>query len=152
MAEPRKNVAYEFYLSLVDSATGAFKANPTIAAEDFKVSTDGGIFTNLTTLPAVTPSGSVSVKINLSAAEMNGDKVVMQGIDAAGGEWNDVLVFIDAPAGNVETLLDIEEGDVVETSTSLVVNKKGTATPVLSKTITGSLLSPSVTIATTEPP
>lgn len=101
MATPKKNTAYEFYLSLVDTANPAsFKANPTIAAGDFLLSTDGLAFANLATLPVVTPAGSISVKISLSAAEMNGDKIIVQGIDQAGNEWDDVLVFIDVPASN----------------------------------------------------
>ena len=152
MAEPRKNEAYDFPLTLIDSVTGGLRTNPTIAVGDFKVSTDGAAFVDLATIPVVTPAGSTSVKINLSADEMNGDKIVVQGIDVAGAEWDGVFVFIEVPEGTVETLLDIEEGDRVETSTSFVINKKGTSTPILSKDISGSLLSPSVTITTTEAP
>jgi hypothetical protein len=106
MSSPKKNVAYEFDISLVDSAdTGAFKAAPTIAAGDFKVSTDNGAFANLATLPVVSPAGSILVKINLSAAEMNGDKINVQCIDAAGDEWDDVLIFIDATVANVDDIV-----------------------------------------------
>ncbi len=108
MAEPKKNTAYEFYLCLNDTEVqGAFKVNPTIVAGDFQVSIDGGAFANLATLPAVTPSGSASVKVNLSAAEMNGDKIVVKAIDAANDEWDDVSTFIDAP---VSTNEDIPSG------------------------------------------
>lgn len=106
MAGPKKNVAYEFDIALVDSASpGSFKAAPTIAAGDFKVSTANGAFANLTTLPSVDPAGSIAVKINLSASEMNGDKIMVQCIDAAGAEWNDKFIFIDAPAVTVEDLV-----------------------------------------------
>ena len=106
MSSPKKNVAYVFYLSLIDSAdTGAFKANPTIAAGDFKVSTDGGAFANLATLPTVDPAGSIGVKISLSSGEMNGDKQMVQCIDAAGAEWDDVLIFIDATTANVDDVV-----------------------------------------------
>lgn len=105
MPTPRKNVAYSFCLALEDSSTGDFKVNPTIAAGDFKVSTDGGAFTNLATLPVVEPAGSIAVKITLSQAEMNGDKVMVQGIDVAGAEWEDVFVFLDAEA--VESVVRI---------------------------------------------
>ena len=98
MSEPRKNEAYDFLLSLVDTVTGDLLANRTIAVGDFTVSIDGSSFSNLETLPVVTPAGSISVKISLSAVEMDGDKVVVQGIDAAGAEWDDVFVFIDVPA------------------------------------------------------
>jgi hypothetical protein len=106
MSSPKKNVAYEFDIGLVDSAdTGSFKASPTIAAGDFQVSTDNGAFANLTTLPIVSPAGSLNVKVNLSQAEMNGDKIVVQCIDAAGDEWDDVLIFIDATVANVDDIV-----------------------------------------------
>ena len=105
MSSPKKNVAYEFDIALVDSATGDFKAAPTIAAGDFKVSTDNAAFGNLATLPVVDPAGSIVVKINLSASEMNGDKIMVQCIDAAGAEWDDVLIFIDATVANVDDIV-----------------------------------------------
>jgi len=100
---PKKGVAYDFSLSLSDSASPAnFKANPTIAAGDFKVSIDNGSFNNLATLPTVAPAGSILVRIQLSSTEMNGDKVVVWAKDAAGEEWEEVMSFIDVPVRNVE--------------------------------------------------
>ncbi len=101
MPTPKTNVAYELYLALKDSVTGRLKANPTIAAGDFKISTDGGAFGNLATLPVVTPAGSIAVKVSLSAAEMNGDKIILQAIDAVGSEWDDCLMFFDADVTNI---------------------------------------------------
>jgi len=75
---PTKNQAFYFYVTLRDTTDSfSIKSSPTIAAGDFKVSTDGGAFANLTTLPAVTPASSVGVKISLSATEMNGDQVLV---------------------------------------------------------------------------
>lgn len=106
MSSPKKNVAYEFDISLIDSgASGSFKVNPTIAAGDFKVSTDNAAFGNLTTLPSVSPAGSIIVKISVSQAEMNGDKILVQCIDVAGGEWDDVMIFIDATVANVDDVV-----------------------------------------------
>jgi len=140
MTLPVKNQAYDFYVAMSDKLDpDTFKINPTIAAGDFKVSTDGSAFTNLITLPAVDPSGSRTVRISLSAAEMNGEKVNIQGIDAAGDEWQDILASIDVPEGSIETILDIMEGDRIESATSLVINKKDTTTALIDKTITGSL-------------
>ncbi len=103
MTTPKKGVAYDFSLSLSDSASPAnFKANPTIAAGDFKVSIDNGSFNNLATLPTVAPAGSILVRIQLSSTEMNGDKVVVWAKDAAGEEWEEVMSFIDVPVRNVE--------------------------------------------------
>ena len=92
---PKKNAAYTMYVSLVDQAdTKLFKAAPTIAAGDFKVSKDGGALTNLATLPTVTPAASRLVKISLSATEMNADDVVVMCVDAAGAEWADLMIHL----------------------------------------------------------
>ena len=107
MALPLQNQAYVFYLSVGNALNpDEFLANPTIAAGDFKVSTDGGALVNLDTLPVVTPAGSIWVQVSLSADEMDGEKVVVQGIDAAGGEWQGVSTFIDVPTSNSETIAD----------------------------------------------
>jgi hypothetical protein len=85
---PKKNAEYIFYVMLRSQAnTKVFQVNPTIAAGDFTVSTDGGTSANLTTLPSVVPSGGRRVKITVSATEMNGDNVNVLASDAAGAEW-----------------------------------------------------------------
>jgi hypothetical protein len=85
---PKKNTEYVFYAPLTSQAdTKLWQVNPTIAAGDFKVSTDGAAFGNLNTLPAVTPAAGTMVKFTLSAAEMNGDNIQVVGIDVAGAEW-----------------------------------------------------------------
>ena len=95
MASPKKNAAYTFAIGLLDTAAPTtFKVNPTLAVGDFKVDIDGAGFTNLATTPTVEPAGGRRVKIPLSAAEMNGDVIMVQGVDAAGGEWNEVLICI----------------------------------------------------------
>ena len=104
MSSPKTNVAYTFYVPLIDSATGDFKANPTIAAGDFKVSTDGGAYANIT-LPTIEPAGSINVKISLSADEMNGTKITIQCIDVAGGEWDDLFIFLDLDDVNVDDIV-----------------------------------------------
>lgn len=123
MTTPKKNVAYEFYIGVISTAdTGNFQVNPTIAAGDFQVSTNGGAFANLATLPVVTPAGGRLIKINLSAAEMNANKIVLQGVDAAGNEWDETIVFIDAP--------DVNITDIVRSTTpanKLDVNATGEA-------------------------
>ena len=65
---PTASAEYIFYISLVSQSTGLFQASPTLASGDFKVSMDGAALANLTTLPTNTPSGSVMVKVTLSAA------------------------------------------------------------------------------------
>lgn len=148
---PVQGVAYEFYIALVDSnAPETFIEDPTIEAGDFQVSTDGGAFANLTTLPVVSPAGSRNVLVSLSATEMNGEKVTVQAVDQAGSEWEQAIFTIDVPEGSVESVYDIQTGDHVETSTNITIRKRGTATAVLEKDITGSLLDPDVTITTTD--
>ena len=93
---PVKNEDFIFYVALADMAlAGSFKANPTIASGDFKISKDGGALTNLSTLPAVTPAASVMVKIELSSTEMNADSVTIVGIDQTSPkEWADFVLNI----------------------------------------------------------
>lgn len=95
MPDPKKNTAFTFALSLVETAARPnFKANPTLATGDFKVSIDGGAFNNLATLPTVSPASGRNVQVALSAAEMNGDRIVVQAVDAAGAEWDEVMAVI----------------------------------------------------------
>lgn len=151
MTQPIKGQAYDFYVGLDDiNESFSFVTNPTIEAGDFQVSVDGGALANITTLPVVTPSGSQSVKVSLSASEMSGDKVVVLGSDAADDEWGDIQAFLDLETGTTQTVIDILEGDHVETRDRLIINKKDTTDSVLDKSITGSLLSASVTIQTLE--
>lgn len=151
MTLPAQNKEYVFYTALISQADPAtFQIDPTIATGDFKISIDGSALNNLTTLPTVSPAGSSQVKIELSATEMASSKVSITAIDAAGSQWEEAFVFIDVPTGSAESLYDIEVGDVIETSARIIVNKVGTTTPLLDKAITGSLLSSSVAIGTTD--
>jgi hypothetical protein len=84
--------------------TRLLQANPTIAAGDFKVSTDGGAFASLGTLPVVTPAAGKSVKITLSAAEMTGDNITVVCSDAAGAEWCDQIINIQTSARQIDDL------------------------------------------------
>jgi len=159
MAEPERGVPYDFFIPLLDFGTGEFVDNPTIVAGDFKVSKDGGIFANLNTLPVAAPSGSSSIKVNLSAGEMTADKIVVEAVDQTIPipEWRDVFTFIDCPTiipipESVAKILDILEGDHIERSNRVIINKKNTTTAVLDKKIFGSLLKSNVVIRTTEQP
>jgi len=105
MATPKKNEAYEFFTVLTDSLDPAkFRVNPTIAAGDFRVSIDGGTLVNLATLPVVSPAGSRLVKVNLSAAEMDGDNISVVGVDVAGSEWEEYVDTFNAPTVNLESI------------------------------------------------
>ena|SRR5688572_773885 len=103
---PKKNTAFVFYISLTSQAdTKLFQTNPTLAAGDVKVSTDGSALANPTTLPSVDPAGSKLVKISLSASEMNGDNVNLLFSDAAGAEWCDVEINIQTSAQQIDDLM-----------------------------------------------
>lgn len=94
---PKKNQALLFRCCLMDQAVaGSFKANPTLASGDWKVDIDGGGFTNLGTLPSVSPAAGVAVLVTLAQAEMNGDVITVVGSDqTTPKEWSDFsLVFL----------------------------------------------------------
>lgn len=97
---PVKNEDFIIRVSLEDFANpGRMKANPTIAAGDFKVDKDGGGLSNLTTLPSVDPTGSVLVKVTLSATEMNADVVTIVAKDQTDPpEWCDLVICIPTTA------------------------------------------------------
>jgi hypothetical protein len=62
---------------------------PTLAAGDVQVSTDGAALANTTNAPTTNPAGSVVAEVTLTAAEMNGDIIVVAWSDAAGAQWQD---------------------------------------------------------------
>lgn len=88
---PVKNEEFIIYIALQDTSNPeSFKANPTIASGDFKVSKDGGALANLATLPSVEPASSIWIKLTLSNTEMNADNVSIQAIDQTSPkEWSD---------------------------------------------------------------
>jgi len=88
---PKRGEDFEFSTTLEDmNSPGSFKANPTIAAGDFKISKDEGAFANLATLPTVTPAGGVQVIVKISATENTADKWLVTWIDqTAPKEWAD---------------------------------------------------------------
>lgn len=94
MADPQRGVQYTFVIALTDSG-GAFLTDPTLAAGDFRVSIDGAAYANLMNTPVVSPSGSPAVFVTLTATEMDGDNIIVWGVDQAGAEWSDVFVAIE---------------------------------------------------------
>ena len=109
MAEPQRGVAYSFDIQLTSG--GAFVVDPAIATGDFTVSTDNGAFSNLTTLPTVSPSGSINVSVNVSDSEMDGDKIVIYASSQTSA-WDDVTATIETTTQTVDTIFDttIEAG------------------------------------------
>lgn len=93
---PIKNEDFEFDVCLEDCANpGRFKSSPTLAAGDVKVSKNNGGLANLTTLPTIEPVASKVVRVQLSATEMNADKVTVLFSDqTVPPEWCDYAVTI----------------------------------------------------------
>ena len=92
---------------LITRGSVNFKANPTLAAGDVKISKDGGTYANLTTLPAVTPASSRSVKVSLSATEMTASQVTVLFVDQTSPkEWEDQEIKIETYSHGVPILGD----------------------------------------------
>ena len=119
---PKKNTAFTFYTALVSQAdTDIFKTSPTFADGDITVSIDGATFDNIATLPTQLASTGV-LPVALTAAEMNGDVIIVKFVDATGAEWQDQLVTIITDAyqiSDIETLTDGIEADTTEILTRL---------------------------------
>ena len=97
---PKKNEDFLVRIAL-KSATDprSFQSNPTIAAGDFRVTTDAGGLGNLGTIPAVSPAATVLVLVTLSNTEMNGDVITVVGIDQTNPkEWCDFVLSIPTTA------------------------------------------------------
>jgi hypothetical protein len=97
---PKKNQQFIFYIALEDFANpGSWKTNPTLAAGDFKVSTNGGAEANPGTLPTLSPASGRHVKVTLSTSEMNGDQVSFLWADqTVPKEWADGGISINTTA------------------------------------------------------
>jgi hypothetical protein len=96
---PIRGQQFIFYVGLTSQSSPlTLQSNPTLAAGDVKISKDGGAEANLNTLPAVTPAASTSVKVTVSATEMDADNITITFRDAAGSEWCDLKVNIQ-PTG-----------------------------------------------------
>jgi hypothetical protein len=100
----KRATEFIFYMGLTSQATGLLQNNPTLAAGDFKVSIDGGALANLTTLPTVTPAAGRQIKVTLSSAEMTGDNITVQCVDAAGAEWVDQVINIQPSVRQIDDL------------------------------------------------
>jgi len=129
---PKRGVALTFYVGLVGRSTRPqLQAAPTLAAGDVQVSKDGGAFANLTTLPVVTPAAGRAIKVDLSATEMTADQVVVQFVDAAGAEWDDLFINVQTAARQIDDLafpvvsgrgVDVDATGGVEVTPNQAVN------------------------------
>lgn len=101
----KRGVAYRTWIGLVSQASRPqFQGTATLAAGDVKVSKDGGALANLTTLPVVTPAASKLIQVDLSAAEMTADVVTIIFSDAAGAEWDDLILVVPTVARQIDDL------------------------------------------------
>lgn len=117
---PIRGSSYIFYVSLVSqSDTKTFQSNPTLATGDVKSTKDGASLGNLATLPTVTPSSGKSVKVSLSATEMDTDNLLIVFSDAAGSEWCDLSVNIQ-PVG--WAIASITNADQTATTTAFTTD------------------------------
>ena len=93
---PTKNTAWSCIIALEDYANpGMFKSNPTIAAGDFTLSRDDAAFSTDYITVSVDPASTASVKIAMTAAGMNGDVILIKGVDqTTPKEWNDIAICI----------------------------------------------------------
>jgi hypothetical protein len=98
---PQANTEYITYIVL--QKDGANVTNPTIADGDFTVSTDGSAFSNLDTLPSVTPAGGVGVKVTVSIAEMSGANVLIAWHDP-GDTWDDGWFSLQTSTNQIDEL------------------------------------------------
>lgn len=96
---PVKAEEFQFDVGLPSMASGGrFKTDPTLAAGDAKVYKDGGAGATLTNIPTCV-TGTVVVKVSLTATEMDADKVSVVFSDlTATPEWGDVFVCIPTTA------------------------------------------------------
>lgn len=93
---PVKGEDFEGDVCLLDATkSGLFKANPTLATGDAKISKDNGALANLDTLPSVAPASGKVVKFELTATEMDADKVTLIFSDQTDPpEWSDYSITL----------------------------------------------------------
>lgn len=114
---PKRNEGLTLFVSLPSATvTSEYQTNPTLGVGDARVSIDGGALNNLTALPTVFPAGSSVIRIQLTAAEMDGDTIVIQMSDQTNPkEWADVNIIIQTAAYSIDDIGDIV--DSIDTST-----------------------------------
>src|SRR3990167_1302874 len=112
----KQNSEFILYMGLVDQAARpTFKANPTLAAGDFKLSKDGGTLANLVVLPTVVGTSKL-VKVRILGTEAGtAANLSVVASDAAGAEWDDVII-------NIQTVATSQIDDIATASTQTTIN------------------------------
>ena len=119
MLPPVFGVAFEFDVVLFAQSDNQIKTTPTIAAGDFVISKANGATANLTTLPGESPASSGIVRVQLSATEMEADKLTVKWHDAAGAEWHDGAVCIHTAGQTFDTMDSNIDSILTDTGTTL---------------------------------
>jgi len=103
MSNPKINTEFIFTMPLFKN--GAIVVNPTLAAGDITVHGDGVDFGNIDTISAVTPASQESVKVTVSAAEMNNAYIGIVFIDQTSPKaWDDAYISIETSANTVDEI------------------------------------------------
>ena len=130
MLPPVYGVAFEFDVVLFAQSDNQIKTTPTIAAGDFVLSKSNGATANLTTTPSESPASSGIVRVQLSATEMEADKLTVKWHDASGAEWNDGAVCIHTTGQTfdaLKALIDDLESRLTATRAGYLDNLSGGA-------------------------
>lgn len=91
---PLRDAVFTMSVAFTSQAdTNIFQTTVTLAAGDIKVSKDGAGFNNIGTLPTEIAATGV-LPVAFTANEMDADIVVLLCHDAAGAEWQDLLVVL----------------------------------------------------------
>lgn len=119
----RYGIATTVYFPLIDAGATDFEATPvTFAAADTQVSIDGGAFANTGSTPAHEGNGVYSLA--LTAAEMQGQYIVITCIDAATKEWEDQAVLISTDMGGQ---IEANQGIIIGEINDVAVTPSSTA-------------------------
>lgn len=117
-----------------------YQANPTLASGDAKISKDGGAEANLATLPAVTPAGGKLVRIALSAAEMQAQRIVVTLVDQTNPkEWEDQRIIVETDATYWAVLDYRRDQDHMQDEYTVTWYRDGVA-------LTGGITSPTIQV------
>jgi hypothetical protein len=103
------------YTALYSAFSRNARVNPTLATGDVQRSIDGGAWTNLTTLPDLTPAASDLVRIQLSAAELTGKITTIRFKDQTSPpEWDEQRIQV-ATYGH-PSAFDPSKNDVIRSA------------------------------------
>lgn len=96
-------------IPLITRGAVDYQANPTLAAGDVTVSKDGGAFTNIATLPVVTPTTGTAVQVSLSTAETSAHRILIRFIDqTTTKQWEDQSLIVETYGSTLAQITSID--------------------------------------------